>query len=151
MDFEKTDYSQEKYIRNENNKIVLMVYGTLRNGHGNYKRYLENKSTYIKTTKIEGMIMLAEFIPYCHRTLDKNYAIVVDVFEIEKDETMWACDYLEGHPDFYQRIIVKTIDDIEGYLYVSDENIILTKENTPEFIQQNQKKFVKSGDFNNIK
>lgn len=136
----------EAYISNEKNKIVLFVYGTLRLGEHNYNRYLKNKSTYITTTTVSNMLIIAEGIPYLYRTEDDSKKVVIDVFEIEEEVVMENIDKLEGHSDWYKRIRTKNNDDVEGYIYCINDKI-MTLEETQLFIANEKDRYIKSGDF----
>lgn len=118
---------KEELIYNDDNLITLFVYGTLRKGMGNYIHHLENKSKYIGTTIIPNMVMKANGIPFCLRTETPNDKIVADIFHIDK-EVLKPIDRLEGHPRMYQRVRVKDINNIDGYIYVVDNNKPLSVE-----------------------
>lgn len=73
-------------------------------------------------------------IPFISVTYDEDHSIIVEAYEIESFETFKDLDSLEGHPDFYKRILVNhnnadywiyTIPkETKRYYYSSEGNII---------------------------
>lgn len=96
-------------------KKILVVYGSLRQNHGN-NRLLRN-SEHLSTEIINipyRMISLGGFpglIPS-----EENNDIVVEVWSVDKD-TYRNVEYLEGWPSFYQKAVVNTSVG-EGEVYV---------------------------------
>jgi gamma-glutamylcyclotransferase (GGCT)/AIG2-like uncharacterized protein YtfP len=91
---------------------LYAVYGTLRQGFGNYERHLNNKhSQYLGTeTKMIPfkMVSLGGFpglIPtdYAHCSM-----ITYEVFRVTDKRVENGLDMLEGYPDFYQKTVIDT-------------------------------------------
>lgn len=118
----------------QSNKV--MVYGTLRKGMGNHQRYLW-LSKFLGEFEIPHFIMWTDkgsTIPFVSVTSEDSHWILVEAYEIESFETFRDLDSLEGHPDFYKRILVNhnnedywiyTIPkETKRYYYSSVGNII---------------------------
>jgi len=94
----------------------IIVYGSLRKGHGNH-RYLLSDSQLLSTEVINipfAMISLGGFpglIPS-----EEHHDITVEVYEVT-DEVYRSVESLEGYPRFYQKAIVPTsLGDYEIYV-----------------------------------
>lgn len=100
------------------NKVA--VYGTLRAGFGNHR--LLQDSEYVGPVSIKGVMY--DLGAYPAVSLKGDNLISCEVYEVD-DTTLGKLDWLEGHPDFYERRRVHThkfgdvfmyiIDDLEGY------------------------------------
>lgn len=97
--------------------MKLFVYGTLMRNHGNYLRFLENRSVFIgpgETAPSYTMLGLGGFPGVIK---GGSTAIKGEVFEIT-DGVRKDLDGLEGHPSFYKRTPITLADgtDVETYL-----------------------------------
>jgi gamma-glutamylcyclotransferase (GGCT)/AIG2-like uncharacterized protein YtfP len=91
------------------NTNLYAVYGTLRQGFGNYERLLNNtKCHYLgkERTKPEfTMVSLGGFpgvIP------GGDQSVLVEVFRVESPAIEKSLDYLEGYPSFYGKTQIET-------------------------------------------
>lgn len=104
------------------NVYRVFVYGTLKKGHGNH-HYLE-KSKFLGPCTIKGIyefVDLGYFPAVVRRERGPVRNIVGEVYEVDSD-TMVSLDALEGHPGFYERIMVatpfSTAEDTAGRAWV---------------------------------
>ena len=100
------------------NKKLLVVYGSLRNGHGNNRLLRESDHLSTETISIPyRMISLGGFpglVPS-----EENHNIVVETWSVD-DATYKNVERLEGYPHFYQKAIVTTTQG-EGEIYVLED------------------------------
>ena len=89
------------------NNHLVAVYGSLRHGFGNWRRFLKDRAEKIKKTTVSGFQMnsLGSYPGIVPGR--KNQKVVVELFEVS-DEVLKDLDYLEGHPNFYIRTPVTT-------------------------------------------
>lgn len=97
----------------------IVVYGSLRKGHGNH-RYLLSDSKLVSEEVINipfKMVSLGGFpglIPS-----KENNGITVEIYEVT-DDTYKAVEQLEGYPNFYQKALVPTsLGELEIYVLLS--------------------------------
>lgn len=104
----------------------IFVYGTLKKGHHNHKRFLNVEP------KFRGIVKGALYssgLPYLR---PGNYDVHGEVYELDEDKVKML-DALEGHPTWYRRtpIVVKTYENeavfAEAYVYqnVLDEKFLV--------------------------
>jgi gamma-glutamylcyclotransferase (GGCT)/AIG2-like uncharacterized protein YtfP len=93
----------------ENKTTLYAVYGTLRQGFGNYERLLNNKDCEFlgsERTKPEfTMVSLGGFpgvIP------GGQESITIEVFRVNNPQIERQLDYLEGYPSFYDKMTIET-------------------------------------------
>lgn len=111
-----------------NNKTLVAVYGTLKEGHGNHRLLLS--STLItkgKTDPIYDMVSMGGF----PSIISGEKSVDVEVYEVTS-LVLDSLDSLEGHPHFYKRDITHIVDedgvDLEAYIYkVVQEDSILSR------------------------
>lgn len=93
------------------NKVY--VYGSLRQGCGNYDHYL-TKSEYLGSTQLEGFEMVSlGYFPAIYHGVG---SVVVEAYMVD-DLTFEQLDGLEGHPNWYVREEVETSLG-KGWVYV---------------------------------
>lgn len=99
---------------------LVAVYGSLREGLGNNPRL--HNSPKLGTCIVEGFEMrsLGGFpVIYFSDMSDK---IVVEVYQVEDSVLEGSLDTLEGHPEWYRRIMVPTeFGNAWIYVMMSDE------------------------------
>lgn len=83
---------------------TVFVYGTLKRGQSNH--HLLKDAEYLGDDCIEGKLFDLGGFPAAH--WDGVDMIVGEKFEIKDQKTLERLDMLEGHPDFYNRRVVKT-------------------------------------------
>lgn len=104
---------REKKIigKGEADIIKVFVYGTLKQGHGNWRHYLEGSgAVLLGRCVISGpyiMRNLGYFPCICKVDDGADAEMVGEVYTIDKD-TLHALDILEGHPQWYCREKVET-------------------------------------------
>jgi len=90
---------------------LYAVYGTLRKGLGNYKRYLDNDDCkYLGTQKLRipyKMVSLGGF-PGLVWTNPYHSQITIEVFNVTSPDIEKQLDMLEGYPDFYEKTTINT-------------------------------------------
>lgn len=87
---------------------IIAVYGTLKEGHGNYHRLLTSSKQIAKNAKTEEQFaMYSSGIPYVVKD-EKKTQIVVELYEVD-DSTLKRIDRLEGHPNWYKRELTPVI------------------------------------------
>lgn len=88
---------------------IVAVYGSLREGLGNWRWYLSSKAEAekISTEKIKGfkMVSLGGY-PAIYTSKDES-EITIEVYKVT-DKTFKGLDGLEGYPSFYNRKEVMT-------------------------------------------
>lgn len=95
----------------------LAVYGTLRLGQPNWGRLLW-ASRHLGTHDLDGFRLYdGGAFPYAVPFMGSR--IVVDLFAVD-EQTLKHCDWLEGHPDHYQRRRVAVAGQ-DAWLYCVDE------------------------------
>lgn len=77
------------------NKTLVAVYGTLREGQGNWSNILEGVANKLSTEKVYGYKMYnTGYFPAAVEDTDKS--IVVELYEVD-DNTLRRLDNLEGY------------------------------------------------------
>jgi gamma-glutamylcyclotransferase (GGCT)/AIG2-like uncharacterized protein YtfP len=93
-------------MENNENKTLVAVYGSLRQGMGNH-RLLEGQDFLGKTT-VSGFSMYRYCNGYPACILDGGTnTIITEVYSVD-DSCFASLDMLEGYPSFYNRSQVKT-------------------------------------------
>lgn len=89
-------------------EFEVCVYGTLKKGYGNHRIITEEGGTYLRNHKIQGFVMfdLGGFPCIVPSTHDSAY-VHVEMYAINR-KALERMDQLEGHPNFYQRMIIET-------------------------------------------
>lgn len=104
-------------------KTLLAVYGTLRYGNGNFRRYLSYDSYMESGVTANKYPMLDRGIPYVLPQKGVGHKIVVDVMAVSKTQ-LHSIDQLEGHPTWYKRERTEIeLDDgntVTAWLYFND-------------------------------
>ena len=105
------------------NKILVAVYGSLRQGMGNYERYLGN-ANYLGKFQTEPVFSLYSLGGYPGLKQNGNTSITMEVYEVTPEEAR-RVDALEGYTPgssnnwFYDKIMIETPYGIAGtYIYV---------------------------------
>lgn len=83
--------------------MLLAVYGTLRKGFYNHR--LISHCRFLGETKLNGWVMVD--VGAYPAIFPGDSQIVVEVYEID-DKDLTTCDYLEGFPSYYNRMLVDT-------------------------------------------
>lgn len=85
------------------NKHLIFVYGTLKEGYGNNHLLRTGGAKKIANARTEKKYTLMDFggFPgmYNH---GENVCVTGELWEVD-DATLARCDLLEGHPSFYKR------------------------------------------------
>lgn len=99
----------------------VFVYGTLRRGFGNHR--LLFTSQFLGTDTVTGFTMLSvgNFYPALLGNGRSVSVITGEVYEVN-DETFKSLDYLEGYPQHYNRMLVRTANGHEAWVYYYEEN-----------------------------
>lgn len=120
------------------NKILVFVYGTLLSGEGNNLRFLQNpESKLIGKCAVAGFIMhnLGAY-PACVQTVERNRKIFGEIWEVSADK-LHDLDLLEGHPHFYERILIDT-NYGDAWIYINNKAV-----GYPEIESGNWKEHIK--------
>ena len=90
-------------------KHIVAVYGTLREGQGNWRWALRNRSEKLGDAVVSGFDMYntGGFPAVVHTTGEGQRDISIEVYEVD-DEVFADLDRLEGYPHMYTREQVDT-------------------------------------------
>lgn len=105
--------------------VKLAVYGTLRSGFGNHGLISSGNTSPVGIGKTVGLHTLtASGIPFVLKD-GGDHRVVVEVFEVNDQETLRRLDGLEGHPRWYCREIEQVeLEDgtiVDAWLYFNKE------------------------------
>ena len=109
--------------KQEENKNLIAVYGSLRRSLGNHR--LIQHSKYLGTFNTEPIFSLYSLGGFPGLKENGNTSVVMEVYEVD-DQTAKSVDGLEGYspnrvPTFYDKIQIQTPYGQAGvYIYVSD-------------------------------
>lgn len=120
-------------MKQQNNKVKMFVYGTLKSGYGN-NILLQNERKIGNAETVDSYIMKAGGIPYVFK--DKKLSTIKgELWEVDKD-TLPSIDRLEGHPNWYKREKINVISNDKehsAWIYFmqgnSDSSNLMTVEN----------------------
>ena len=95
----------------------LFVYGTLRAGRGNH--FLLNGAQYLGVRHTQPKFTMVSCGGFPGVLGSGDTSIVGEVYEVTNPDQLRQIDRLEGHPDWYTRTPITTIegDEVEIYLY----------------------------------
>ncbi len=94
----------------------VFVYGTLKIGRGNH--FFLNNAPYMGDDIVDFQMYNLGAFPMIRGDVEgESYGEIYEVDEV----VLQALDRLEGHPHFYQRILVETRKGKEVWLYVASE------------------------------
>ena|SRR5581483_7546351 len=101
-------------------QIIVFVYGTLKRGFNNHRRFL-SEGKFLGTAETEPLYRLYDCGPYPCMVADEKNGVSVrgELFEIN-DKILQGLDYLEGVPHLYQRFPLKIKGEsrkVQGYLF----------------------------------
>jgi gamma-glutamylcyclotransferase (GGCT)/AIG2-like uncharacterized protein YtfP len=116
----------------------VLVYGTLRAGMGNHATFLEGAIP-LGEFRIPGFVMWTQnssYIPYVTESSDE-FEIDVEGYEVKALEDFIRLDYLEGHPNFYTRIMIEH-RGISYWIYTIPKNKAIKLFEGNEFINRIQ-------------
>lgn len=101
----------------------LFVYGTLRKGHGNHVLLKDATFLGVRHTQPEYTMMHLGGFPGV--IVGGKTSIVGEVYEVTDPAQLKRIDRLEGHPGWYVRTPVVTLegDSVEIYLYPPDDAV----------------------------
>ena len=84
----------------------VFVYGSLKVGF--HKNVLLKTSEFLGTHITEPKFTMYDLGAYPGVTIDGVTSILGEIFRVD-DETMRSLDYLEGYPNFYDRVEIETL------------------------------------------
>ena len=101
----------------DNKKIKVVVYGSLKEGFGNYKYHLGNANRLrdCETLPQYSLFSLGSF-PGVIR--GGKTSIQLEMYEVTEEE-LSSLDRLEGHPRFYEREVITTSEG-DAWIYLLD-------------------------------
>jgi gamma-glutamylcyclotransferase (GGCT)/AIG2-like uncharacterized protein YtfP len=107
------------------NRVLIFVYGTLRQGFGNYERYLQNKKDVklICNDSIMAKMYTTHWgFPHICLSNFEGDKVFGEVYEVPMTLVTKGLDYLEGYDpkradNLYNRKTVKTITGHEVFVY----------------------------------
>lgn len=95
-------YSKDNVLHNN----LVAVYGTLKKGHGNYRRLLLDDSSFIGHGHTAAKYpLVVNGLPYLVDAEGVGHNVRVDLFAVS-DSKLDELDRLEGHPNWYRRRMV---------------------------------------------
>lgn len=117
---------QRSYHRPEGEEIVMALYGSLRNGLYNNRRFdLQNKSEFLGTAKIEGYALYS-LGPYPGIYPSEDSLVIVEVRRFsgkQQLEVAKSIDYMELFGGYHREYVNLEIEGqkIKGFIYVYDQ------------------------------
>ncbi len=96
-------------------KNLIFVYGTLRNGHCNHHLLKDAYCYGIGSTESSYAMYLVSGYPYITSS-ETRYPIVGELYGVD-DETLNLLDRMEGHPRYYERREISVT--VGGTLYTA--------------------------------
>ena len=117
---------QRSYHRPEGEELIMALYGSLRNGLYNNRRFdLQNKSEFLGTTKVEGYALYS-LGPYPGIYPSENSSVIVEVRKFsgkQQLEVAKSIDYMELFGGYHREYVDLEIEGqkIKGFIYVYDE------------------------------
>ena len=103
------------------NKCKVMVYGTLKKGHGNHR--LLERSTLLGTTETGPKYTMLHLGGFPGILRGGETPIQGEVYEVNEDTLLGSLDRLEGYPSFYDREITTTkFGDAWIYFLANDKH-----------------------------
>jgi len=117
---------QRSYQRLEDENIIIALYGSLRNGLYNSRRFdLQNKSEFLGMTKVRGYALYS-LGPYPGIYPSEGSFVVAEVRRFSGKEQLnvaKSIDYLELFGGYHREYVDLEIEDqkIRGFIYVYDE------------------------------
>jgi gamma-glutamylcyclotransferase (GGCT)/AIG2-like uncharacterized protein YtfP len=89
--------------------VLYAVYGTLRQGFGNYKRLLDNEfCEYLGTQKTSPDFKMVSLGGFPGVIPGGKQEIVIEVFRVNSPKVEQQLDWLEGYPNFYGKTTLPT-------------------------------------------
>ena len=89
---------------------LLVVYGTLRKGHGNHY-LMEDCAPVAEGATVKATLYLSGLLPMIFEGED---TVLGEIYEIPSLEKWKRLDALEGHPDWYERREVDATNPKDG-------------------------------------
>jgi gamma-glutamylcyclotransferase (GGCT)/AIG2-like uncharacterized protein YtfP len=117
---------QRSYQRPEGKEMTIALYGSLRSGLYNFRRFdLQNKSEFLGMTKVNGYA-LHSLGPYPGIYPSEESFVVAEVRKFsgkEQLEVAKSIDYMELFGGYHREYVDLEIEDrkIRGFIYVYDE------------------------------
>ena len=117
---------ERSYHRLEGEDIIMVLYGSLRDGLYNNRRfYLQNMSEFMGTTKVKGYALYS-LGPYSGIYPSEESSVVAEVrrFSGKKQlEVAKSIDYMELFGGYHKEYVDLEIGEkiIRGFIYVCDE------------------------------
>ncbi|MGA9189126.1 MAG: gamma-glutamylcyclotransferase [Methanosarcina sp.] len=117
---------QRSYQRPEGKEIIMALYGSLRDGLYNSRRFdLQNRSELLGTTKVRGYALYS-LGPYPGIYPSEGFSVVVEVRRFsgkQQLEVAKSIDYMELFGGYHREYVNLEIDEqkIRGFIYVYDE------------------------------
>lgn len=97
----------------------VFVYGSLRQGYGNH-RLLEG-STFLGQRTTQPLFTMVNLGAFPAVLPDGDTPIVGELYEVDAD-TFDRLDWLEGYPNFYDRMLVDIEGDTAWMYYIAGES-----------------------------
>ncbi len=117
---------QRSYQRPEGEELIIALYGSLRDGLYNSRRFdLQNMSEFLGTTKVSGYALYS-LGPYPGIYPSKNSYVVAEVRRFsgkQQLEVAKSIDYMELFGGYHREYVNLEIGDqrFRGFIYVYDE------------------------------
>lgn len=117
---------QRSYQRPEGEEIIMALYGSLRDGLYNNRRFdLQNRSEFLGTTKVRGYALYS-LGPYPGVYPSESSSVVTEVRRFsgkQQLEVAKSIDYMELFGGYHREYVYLEIDEqkIRGFIYVYDE------------------------------
>ena len=96
---------------------TLFVYGTLKSGYSRNNVLSSSELIGLSTTKPQYTLVNLTSFPGLLAT--GNSSVHGELYRVSK-EVLSYCDFIEGHPDFYQRKKINLFNDEKVWGYILD-------------------------------
>lgn len=87
---------------------LYAVYGTLRKGFGNHRLLNNEHCTLLGTETTKPNFHMVSLGGFPGVIPDGKQSIVIEVYEVNSKDVEQRLDWLEGYPNFYQKMKIET-------------------------------------------
>jgi len=91
---------------------LLFVYGTLKRGLGNHHVLVGAGAEFISEVRtVDPLPLVIDGLPYLVDRPGEGHQVQGELYRVVRDEGWESLDRLEGHPSFYCRRVIATVDE----------------------------------------
>lgn len=113
-------YSNDYHIKPKENLTKVFVYGTLKTGFHNHKRYLADAKKLCNAKTKFKMAMIGKGLPFPYMLGDHpdGHNVEGEVYEVNEKQ-LRDLDYLEGVPTHYRKRVISVVDKKGETIYAT--------------------------------